>query len=231
MNIFLKKGIATFIFGMSLSLSISAKEPAENDQTSKFTIARVKYSGGGDWYGNKTAMNNLLRYLQEQTNVNVESAETYVEPSDIKLFDYSFLYMAGHGNVKFSDTDVKNLRTHLTHGGFLWCDDDYGIDKFFRREMKKVFPELEFVLIPFSHPVYHINYDFPNGPPKIHEHDGGAPEVYGLFWKGRLVCFYSKNTDISDGLEGPAIFPEDGIEKHTQALKFAANIVMYALTY
>lgn len=154
-----------------------------------------------------------------------------MEPSDIKVFDYPFLYMAGHGNVKFSDADVKNLRMHLTHGGFLWCDDDYGIDKFFRREMKKVFPELDFVAIPFSHPVFHVLYEFPGGLPKIHEHDGGPPEAYGLFWKGRLVCFYSKNTDISDGLEGPDVFPEDGMEKHLQALKMAANIIMYALTY
>lgn len=223
--------VPTAVLLLSLSQSIYATEQYGREQTSKFTIARIKYGGGGDWYGNKNALNNLLRYLKEQTNIVVESSETFVEPSDIKLFDYSFLYMAGHGNVKFSEVDVKNLRTHLTHGGFLWCDDDYGIDKFFRREMKKIFPEVDFVSIPFSHPLYHIYYDFPNGLPKIHEHDGGAPEAYGLFWKGRLVCFYSKNTDISDGLEGPDVFPEDGIEKHTQALKLAANIVMYALTY
>ena len=210
---------------------IAAHETAGSEQTSRFTVARIKYGGGGDWYGNKTALNNLLRYLKDQTNIIADNSETYVEPSDIKLFDYPFLYMAGHGNVKFSAADVRNLRTHLTHGGFLWCDDDYGIDKFFRREMKKVFPELDFVAIPFSHPVYHVLYEFPGGLPKIHEHEGGPPEAYGLFWEGRLVCFYSKNTDLSDGLEGPDVFPEDGIEKHTQALKMATNIVMYALTY
>lgn len=200
------------------------------DAGSKFTIARIKYGGGGDWYGNKTSLNNLLAFLNTSTNIVCDDKETFVEPSDIKLFDYQFLYMSGHGNVKFSDTDVKNLRTHLTSGGFLWCDDDYGIDKFFRREMKRVFPELDFVAIPFSHPIFKIIYPFQQGLPKIHEHDGGPPEAYGLFWKGRLVCFYSKNTDISDGLEGPDVFPEDGIEKHQAALKMASNIVVYALS-
>lgn len=230
MNVFTKILTATFCV-LFMNRAGIANEPVGSEQTSRFTIARIKYGGGGDWYGNKTALNNLLRYLKEQTNIVTGNSETFVELSDIKLFDYSFLYMAGHGNVKFSDADVKNLRTHLTHGGFLWCDDDYGIDKFFRREMKKVFPELEFVPIPFSHPLYHIYYNFSNGLPKVHEHDGGAPEAFGLFWKGRLVCFYSKNTDISDGLEGPDVFPEDGIEKHQQALKIATNIVVYALTY
>jgi hypothetical protein len=198
---------------------------------SKFAIARIKYGGGGDWYENRTALKTLLKYLNEKTNIASETAETYLEPSDIRLFDYQFLYLTGHGNVKFSDADVKNLRAHLTNGGFLWCDDDYGIDPFFRREMKKVFPESEFTDIPFSHPIYHCYYPFPGGMPKIHEHDGGPPEGYGLFWKGRLVCFYSKNTDISDGLEGPEVFPEDGIEKQIEALKMATNIVVYALSY
>jgi hypothetical protein len=223
--------ITVFAFIFLFSLGVAAHEAAGTEQTSRFTVARIKYGGGGDWYGNKTSLNNLLRFLRDQTNIVAENSETYVEPSDIRLFDYSFLYMAGHGNVKFSDADVRNLRTHLTHGGFLWCDDDYGIDKFFRREMKKVFPELDFVAIPYTHPVFHVLYEFPGGLPKIHEHDGGPPEAYGLFWKGRLVCFYTKNTDLSDGLEGPDVFPEDGIEKHMQALKMAANIITYALTY
>lgn len=196
----------------------------------RFTIARVKYGGGGDWYGNKTSLNNLLKFLAAETNISVQDAEVYVEPSDIKLFDYQFLYVAGHGNIKLNDHDVKNLRTHLTNGGFLWCDDDYGIDKFFRREMKRVFPELDLVPLPFAHPVFHVYFDMPQGLPKIHEHDGGPPEAYGLFWKGRLVCFYSKNTDLSDGLEGPDVFPEDGADKHREALRMASNIVWYALT-
>lgn len=196
----------------------------------RFTIARVKYGGGGNWYGNKTSLNNLLKFLAAETNVSVQNAEVYVEPSDIKLFDYQFLYVAGHGNIKLNENDVKNLRTHLTNGGFLWCDDDYGMDPFFRREMKRVFPELDFVPLPFTHPVFHVYFDMPNGLPKIHEHDGGPPEAYGLFWKGRLVCFYSKNTDLSDGLEGPDVFPEDGPDKHRDALRMASNIVLYALT-
>ena len=149
----------------------------------------MKYSGGGDWYGNKAALANLMRYLTENTNLRTAVRETYVEPADANLFQYQFLYMSGHGNVKFSPEDARNLRKHLSNGGFLWCDDDYGIDKFFRRAMKSVFPELDFVEVPFSHPIYHVYHDFPQGLPKIHEHDGGPPEGLGLFWKGRLVCF------------------------------------------
>ncbi|MCB0833987.1 MAG: DUF4159 domain-containing protein [Bacteroidetes bacterium] len=200
-------------------------------QSSKLTIARIKYGGGGDWYGNRTAINNLLKFLDKESNIRVQETETYVEPSDVRLFDYPILYLAGHGNIKFSEEDIKNLRRHLSSGGFLWCDDDYGIDRFFRREMKKVFPDLDFVPIPFSHPIFRIVYSFPQGLPKIHEHDGGPPEAYGLFLDGRLICFYSKNTDLSDGLEGPAVFPEDGPEKHEQALRMATNIITYALSY
>ncbi len=221
----------SIIWFIALNLfSFGSTHPA-CESGSKFTIARIKYGGGGDWYENRTALKTLLKYLNDKTNVASEITETYVEPSDIRLFDYHFLYLTGHGNVKFSEADVKNLRAHLTHGGFLWCDDDYGIDLFFRREMKKVFPELDFTAIPFSHPLYHSYYQFPGGLPKIHEHDGGPPEGYGLFWNGRLVCFYSKNTDLSDGLEGPEVFPEDGMEKQIEALKMATNIVVYALSY
>lgn len=216
--------------GMFTGLLLFSLFQTGGSVSSKFTVARVKYGGGGDWYGNKSAINNLLQFLKKNTNIACEDKETYVEPSDIRLFDYQFLYISGHGNVKFTDTDARNIRIHLTNGGFLWCDDDYGIDPFFRREMKKVFPELDFVPVPFSHPVFNCLYSFTQGIPKIHEHDGGPPEAYGLFWKGRLVCFYSKNTDISDGLEGPETFPEDGTAKHEQALKFASNIVMYVLS-
>jgi len=216
---------------LAMTPALYAQKTSRSVSSSGFTIARLKYGGGGDWYGNKTALNNLLKYLKTNTNISVQDEEVYVEPGDPELFEYPFLYMAGHGNVRFSDTDVRQLRTHLTNGGFLWCDDDYGIDPAFRREMKKVFPELDFVAIPFSHRIFSVYYVFKEGLPKIHEHDGGPAQAYGLFWNGRLVCFYSKNTDISDGLEGPAVFPEDGIEKHQDALKMATNIVIYALSH
>lgn len=216
--------IGAVLSGLVWSIPVAGQSPA------RFTVARLKYGGGGDWYGNKTALNNLLKYLSRETNVRVQESEVSVEPSDIRLFDYQFLYIAGHGNVKFTDSDVKNLRAHLTSGGFLWCDDDYGIDRFFRREMKKVFPELDWVPVPFDHAIFSNVHSFPDGLPKIHEHDGGPPEAYGLLWKGRLVCFYTKNTDLSDGLEGPDVFPEDGVAKHVDALRMATNIVVYALT-
>ncbi len=226
----MKNSLLLILMSVVLFRPGSAQLKPVGDASSLFTIARIKYGGGGDWYGNKTAPNNLLKFLQSNQIMAVQTEEVYVEPEDIKLFDYPFLYMAGHGNIKFSDKDIRQLRAHLTGGGFLWCDDDYGIDPAFRREMKKVFPELDFTPIPFSHPVFSVVYSFPGGLPKIHEHDGGPAQAYGLFWKGRMVCFYSKNTDISDGLEGPSVFPEDGIEKHQQALKMGANIIVYALS-
>ncbi len=217
---------SVFLWLAIATASLTAQTPG-----SLITIARLKYGGGGDWYGNKSSLNHLLGFLRQSSNLRCDVRETYIEPSDLKLFEYPVLYMSGHGNVRFSDADIRNLRIHLSNGGFLWCDDDYGIDAHFRREMKRVFPEEDFVPLPFSHPIFSVHYRFPQGLPKIHEHDGGPPEAYGLFHQGRLVCFYSKNTDISDGLEGPAVFPEDGDEKHQLALRMGANIILYALTY
>lgn len=224
--------IAVLLTGalVTVSLTATAQLKPAGDASPHFTIARLKYGGGGDWYGNKTALNNLLKFIKQNRILTVQTEEVYVDPEDVRMFDYPILYMAGHGNVRFSDKAMKQLRAHLTNGGFLWCDDDYGIDPAFRREMKRIFPELDFVEVPFSHPIFSVVYSFPNGLPKIHEHDGGPPQAYALFWNGRMICFYSKNTDISDGLEGPTVFPEDPVEKHHEALKMATNIIVYALS-
>jgi hypothetical protein len=197
--------------------------------SSSFTIARIKYGGGGDWYGNQTSLNNVLKFLKENTNIDVADKEVTIEIKDEQLFNYPFIYIAGHGNIKFTDQEVIRLRTYLINGGFLFADDDYGMDKFFRREMKKVFPDKEFVELPFSHEIYNNHFSFPNGLPKIHEHDGGPPHGYGIFHEGRLVVFYSFNTDISDGCENFEIH-KDPPEKHISALKMATNIIVWALS-
>jgi hypothetical protein len=192
------------------------------------TVARIKYDGGGDWYGNRTTFVNIFKHLRELQIPALEK-EVTVTLTDKELFKYPIAYIAGHGNIKFSDAETKRLRRYLTNGGFLWGDDDFGMDVHFRREMKKVFPELEWVELPFSHPIFHRFYNFPNGLPKIHKHAGGQPKALALFYNGRMVVFYSFNTDISDGCEDPEIH-NDPTEVRQAALQMATNILVFALT-
>jgi hypothetical protein len=194
------------------------------------TIARIKYDGGGDWYGNRTTFVNLFNFIRDNTNVVGADKEIALEITDKDFFKYPIAYIAGHGNIKFSEEEVLRLRQYLISGGFLWADDDYGMDPSFRREMNKVFPDLKWVELPFSHPIYHIKYQFPNGLPKIHKHAGGPPQGLALFYEGRMVSFYSFNTDISDGCEDPDIHgdPQDIRES---ALKMGTNIVLWALIH
>lgn len=195
-----------------------------------FTIARIKYGGGGDWYVGQTQIPNLLKELRERTNVETASKQSVIQLADKDLYLYPFIYMTGHGNVAFTDEEVKALCLYLTQGGFLWANDDYGMDKSFRREMKRVFPDKELVEIPFDHELYHCYYNFPNGLPKIHEHDGKPPRGYGIFHEGRMIIFYDYESDIGDGLENPEVH-NDPPEKREQAIRMAINIVIYALTH
>ena len=196
-----------------------------------FGIARLKYGGGGDWYENRTSLVNLLRAVRERTTIPVAGEkEAVVEPSSAALFQYPFLFACGHGNIKLTDAEVASMRRYLTTGGFWWVDDDFGIDVSFRREIKRIFPDAELVELPFSHPVFHQLYEFPRGLPKIHEHDGGPARAYGIVYEGRLVVFYSHDTDLGDGLEDPEIH-EDPPEKRDAALRMALNVVHYALTH
>ena len=195
----------------------------------KFTIARIKYGGGGDWYYGQTQIPNLLKGLRERTNIKTANKQEVIQLTDRKLYNYPFIYMTGHGNVAFTDEEVKSLRQYLLRGGFLWANDDYGLDKSFRREMKRVFPDKELIEVPFDHPIYHCFYEFPNGLPKIHEHDGKPPKGYGIFHEGRMIVFYDYESDIGDGLEDPEVH-NDPPEKREQALRMAINIVVYALT-
>jgi len=200
-------------------------------QRSGFSIARLKYGGGGDWYSNPSSLPNLLRALKERTGIAVEAdREARVEIMAEELFDYPMLYMNGHGTVRFSDAEAARLRRYLEGGGFLWADDNYGMDKSFRKEIAKVFPDSPLVELPFSHEIYHMMYDFPAGLPKIHEHDGGPARGLGIIHEGRLVVFYTFDTDIGDGLEDPDVHG-DPPEKREAALRTAINIVLYAMTH
>lgn len=195
----------------------------------KIKIAKLKYNGGGDWYANKTALPNLINFCNKNMGMNLAAEEDVVEVGSTDLFLYPYVYMTGHGNVVFSDQEAENLRTYLVGGGFLHIDDNYGLDKFIRLEMKKVFPELEFVELPFEHPIFHQKYDFDLGLPKIHEHDGKRPQGFGLMYEGRLVCFYSYESDLGNGWEDQSIY-NDPEPVRQKALQAGANIIAFAFT-
>jgi hypothetical protein len=198
---------------------------AQNEAPLK--IAKLKYSGGGDWYANKTSLPNLISFCRKNLNINLAEEEEIVEVGSPELFSYPLVHMTGHGNVVFSETEARNLRNYLIAGGFLHIDDNYGLDKFIRLELKKVFPELELVELPYNHPIYHQKYKFPKGLPKIHEHDGKSPQGLGLVYEGRLVCFYSYECDLGNGWEDQVIY-NDSEEARQEALKMGANIVAFA---
>lgn len=203
---------------------------AQPTSLSALTIARLKYSGGGDWYNDPSAEVNLLRFAGEQTAIHTNPRYTTVELSSEKLFSYPVLFMTGHGNIAFSDYEVQRLRIYLERGGFLYADDDYGMDRAFRREIKKVFPQEDFVELPFSHALYSTPFRFPNGVPKTHEHDGKPSRGYGLFHRGRMVMFYTVESNPSDGWADPEIH-EDPLEVRTEALRFGTNILVWALSH
>jgi hypothetical protein len=206
-----------------------AVEAQTSKPTSAFKIARLKYSGGGDWYNGPTEEPNLLRYIRQHTLIDVEPTYEFVEIVSDRLFTYPFLFMTGHGNVVFSDAEARRLRTYLENGGFLYADDDYGMDKAFRHEIKKIFPDQQLVELPFSHGLFHAHSSFQNGVPKIHEHDGNPPQAFGLFHKGRLVVLYTYESNPSDGWDDLEVH-NTSPQKHDEALRFGTNIVVWALT-
>jgi hypothetical protein len=195
-----------------------------------YRMAKVKYSGGGDWYANRTALPNLIQFCNKNLNTNFDDEDAIVEVGSTDLFNYPFVYLTGHGNVSFSDQEVQNLRKYLSGGGFLHIDDNYGLDKFIRPQMKKVFPELNFVELPPNHSIYNQKFKFPAGLPKIHEHDGKRPQGFALILKGRIVCFYTYECDLGNGWEDYGTYPTDTEEARLKALKMGANLVQYALT-
>lgn len=194
-----------------------------------FQIARLKYSGGGDWYNDPSAEVNLLKFVQANTNIKVNAEYKFVDIASDEIFSYPFLFLTGHGNIVLSTDESKRLKTYLESGGFLYIDDDYGMDKAIRREMKKVFPGNDFIEVPFSHKIFNIFYKFENGIPKTHEHDKNAPQTFGIFLGDRLSVLYTFESNPSDGWADPEVH-NDPKDKREEALKFGANIIIYALS-
>lgn len=192
-------------------------------------LGRLKYGGGGDWYANKTSLPNLAKFCNQQLNTSFEAEEAVVEPGSADIFNYPFLHMTGHGNFVFTDFEAQNLRKYLIGGGFLHIDDNYGLDAYVRPQLKKIFPELTLVELPFNHPIYNQQYKFPRGLPKVHEHDNKPPKGFGLIYKGRVVCFYSYECDLGNGWEDANVH-NDPWEIREKALQMGANLVQYALT-
>ncbi|MBI3037867.1 DUF4159 domain-containing protein, partial [bacterium] len=192
-------------------------------------IPRIQYGGGGDWYTDPTSMPNLLRALNSRLGMSTMPDNVAIKVSDQELFNYPMVYLTGHGNVKFDESEINRLRVYLDNGGFLWVDDCYGLDRSIRREFKKLYPESELAVLPPEHPIYHMVYDFPKGLPKIHEHDNKPPEGLGIFNKGRMVILYTHETDIGCGIEDEGVHP-DPPEIRESAMKMAINVVVYVMT-
>ena len=196
-------------------------------QKPSLKIAKLKYNGGGDWYANKTSLPNLIKFCNDNLKIGLMPEEDIVEVGSKDIFNYPFIHLTGHGNIVFSKQETENLRNYLMAGGFLHADDNYGLNLFFRREMKKVFPELEFVELPWNHPIYHQKFDFNKGLPKVHEHEGKSPQGFGLVYKGRVVCFYTYECDLGNGWEDQDIYNDQETVRQ-QALKMGANLLQYA---
>lgn len=195
-------------------------------QAQDFQIALMKYRGGGDWYANPTSLPNLVKFANNQLGTSISTEIATVEPGDVSLFNYPFVHLTGHGNIIFNNEEAQNLRNYLISGGFLHIDDNYGLDQFIRPQMKKVFPELEFVALPASHPIFHQKFDFSGGVPKIHEHDNEPAQAFGLFFEGRLICLYTYESDLGDGWEDQRVH-NDSEAARQKALKMGANMLQY----
>lgn len=191
-----------------------------------YAIALLKYNGGGDWYANPTSLPNLAEFCNKNLQLNLETDIPTVEVGSPEIFNYPFVHMTGHGNVVFSSAEAENLRTYLIAGGFLHIDDNYGMDPYVRPAMQKVFPELTFVELPFTHPIFHQHYEFRTGLPKIHEHDNKPPQAFALFWEGRMVCLYTYECDLGDGWEDRDVH-KDPEETRQKALQMGANILQF----
>jgi hypothetical protein len=208
-----------FLFFLLAGISLSFTTPS-------YKIAKLKYNGGGDWYANRTALSNLISFCNKNLGTNFDDNEA--GSSDI--FNYPFVYLTGHGNIVFNDQEAENLRKYLIGGGFLHIDDNYGMDKFIRPQMKRVFPELDFQELPANHIIYNQKFKFPSGLPKIHEHDGKRSQGMAMIYKGRVVCFYTFESDLGNGWEDSGTYAGDSEETRQRALKMGSNLIQYALT-
>lgn len=197
-------------------------------QNQSFTMARLKYSGGSDWYNDPSSDINLLKYVQEHTTIKTKPEYVFVDASSEDIFNYPFLFITGHGNIALTETEISNLRTYLQNGGFLYVDDDYGLDKAVKREIKRILPDKELKELPFNYGLYHCLYNFNYGPPKTHEHDNKPPQGFGIFINGRLAVYYTYESNPSDGWADPDVH-NDNNETREEALKFGTNIVVWSL--
>ena len=211
-----------FLLGVFLIITSFSPPPG-------YQIALLKYNGGGDWYANPTSLPNLAKFANKNMGTNINEEVPTVDAGSQEIFNYPFVHMTGHGNVIFNPQEAKNLRDYLIGGGFLHIDDNYGMNPYVRPQMKKVFPELDFIELPFSHPIYHQHFPFPNGLPKIHEHDGKPAQGFGLIYEGRLVCFYSYECDLGDGWEDPDVH-KDSAAIRLKALQMGADILQFVFT-
>jgi len=203
--------------------------PAHAQESSEFKLARIKYRGAGDWYNDPSSLKNLAEFAQQQVPIAINPEYDDIALGSSDLFEYPFAFLTGHGSVSMNQVEATNLRKYLNNGGFLYIDDDYGLDKHFREIIKQVYPDEELVEIPFEHPIYHQVYDFPEGLPKIHEHDGKAPRGFGIIKDGRLVLFYTYESNLADGWANPEVH-NDPAAIRQKALQMGTNILVYALT-
>jgi hypothetical protein len=211
---------------LALALALTLTQGLETDSV---TVARLRYDGGGDWYANPSSLPNLLAAVRDRTGIPTARRDVVVSPLDPGLRDHPYLYMTGHGNVRFTAQERAALRAYLLEGGFLHADDNYGMDESLREELAALFPDRQLVELPPDHPVYHVFYDLPDGLPKIHEHDGAAPQGFGIFHEGRLVVFYSYESDLGDGWEDPDVH-DDAPDLRESALRMGVNLMLYALS-
>lgn len=216
--------MAALIMGLGLPWVSQAQEQGI------LKIAKLKYGGGGDWYSNPTALPNLIEYVNANTTLKIEPLEEVVEAGGSQIFQYPYVYATGHGNIVFTDSEAKNLRAYLLSGGFLHIDDNYGMDKYVRREMKKVFPDLEFVELPFQHEIFRKHYVFAGGLPKIHEHDNKPPQALALVVENRVICLYTVECDLGDGWEDASVH-NDPEEIRQKALQMGTNVILYAFSH
>lgn len=212
-----------------IALTIVSALPAMAAEWDKLIIPRVKYDGGGDWYTGPTSMPNLVKQAGKRFKIPGQPDNIAVSISDPELFRYPMLFLTGHGQVRFKDNEINTLLTYLDNGGFLWVNDSYGIDKFIRREIRRLYPDRELELLPADHAIFDSAYEFKEGLPKIHEHDAKPPAAYALFDKGRMKIFYTYESDIGDGLEDEGIHKTDSVEIREKAMKMALNILIYAM--
>lgn len=210
-------------------LAVSFAWPTTAQDSDSFNLARIQYRGGGDWYNDPSALRNLAEFARQQVPIAINPEYDDIDIGSPDLFNYPFAFLTGHGNISINQAEASNLRTYLQNGGFLYVDDDYGLDEHFRKMIKEVFPDEELIELPFDHPIYHQVFEFPDGLPKIHEHDGKPPQGFGIFLEGRLAVFYTYETNLGDGWTNPDVH-NDPAAVREKALQMGTNILIYALT-